>query len=236
MRLGAPALILILLLPLPTFAQSLVPKVKEPTAKAHFNEGMQLYGNGKYDAAIRELRLAYALEQVPELLYVLGQAERKSGHCDEAIAHYLQYLATAAPTQAKAARFQIERCQQERHEAATNAQQQPTQPTPPTPASPPVVPPPRRPVYRDWAGMSLVSVGAASGLTGAGLWIGSTVELQNARAGTYDHFNSVLATAQNLRIAGITMTAVGGAMLIAGIVRLAWIARRARPSNYAGAR
>jgi tetratricopeptide (TPR) repeat protein len=226
------ALIVLVLAPLPSFAQPSVPKVKEPTARQHFDQGMHLYDNGKYEAAIRELRLAYALEQLPDFLYVLGQAERKSGHCDDAIAHYRQFLVGAAPAQAKAARFQIERCQQEQQHEAAMAQQQAqvAMPGPPLPA------PPRRPAYRDWAGMSLVSVGAAGGLTGAGLWIGSTVELQNARNSSYDRFNSVLPAAQNLRIAGITLTAVGGAMLVAGIVRLAWVARRTKPSTYAGAR
>jgi tetratricopeptide (TPR) repeat protein len=197
-----------------------------PTARTYLEHGLQLYNDGHYDAAVRELRLGYALEPLPEFLYTLGQAKRKLGQCDEAIAYYRQYLRSADATSAGAARFQIERCEQQQRDAIART---------PVAATVVAVPAPerRRPFYRDWVGMTLASVGAAAALTGGGLLVGSALQLQRARA-TFDQFDSTLSGAQTMRTAGIVLAATGGAVLVAGVIRLSLVSRANRPASSGG--
>jgi tetratricopeptide (TPR) repeat protein len=203
-----------------------------PTARSYLDAGLRLYKDGQYEAAIRELRLGYALEPLPEILYTLGQSERKLGRCDEAIGYYRQYLrgADASSASAGAARFQIERCEQQLRDAhaaaaATHAAPPPTVVEAPRPPPPPS--PPRRPFYKDALGMTLGSVGLGATLAGAGLLIGSTLSVQHARS-TLQQFDDTLPRAGTMRTAGIVLTAGGGALLLAGVIRLSLVARHAR--------
>ncbi|HEY2745689.1 MAG TPA: hypothetical protein VGL86_13735 [Polyangia bacterium] len=196
-----------------------------PTAKSYLDSGLRLYNQGRYEAAIRELRLGYALQPLPEILYTLGQSARKLGHCDEAIGYYRQYLGTVDAASAGAARFQIERCEQQlRDEQAAAARTAAASVEVPAP-------PPRRPFYRDRLGMILAGVGLGAALAGGGLFIGSTVMVQRSRA-TLQRFDDALAGASTMRTAGIVLTATGGALFVAGVIRLSLVARH----NHAGAR
>lgn len=58
----------------------------------HLERGMNLYKQGEYAEAIRELHAAYAIRQMPRLLLNLGQAHRKLGHAREALGFYEMYL------------------------------------------------------------------------------------------------------------------------------------------------
>lgn len=196
-----------------------------PTAKSYLDAGLRLYNEGRYEAALRELRLGYALEPLPEILYTLGQSARKLGRCDEAIGYYRQYLRSADAASAGAARFQIERCEQQvRDEKAAAAAARPAvaveKPLPP-PA------PPRRPFYRDALGMTLAGVGLGAALAGSGLLIGATVSVQRARS-SLQQFDDALPAAQTMRTSGIILAAGGGALLVAGVIRLSLVARRGR--------
>jgi tetratricopeptide (TPR) repeat protein len=195
-----------------------------PTARTYLERGLKLYDEGQYDAAIRELRLGYALEPLPQFLYTLGQAERKLGRCDEALTYYRQYLPSADATSAGAVRFQIERCEQQQRDAAVRAAPREV------PHGEVVVPPRRRPFYRDWIGMTLAGVGAGAALAGGGLLIGSTLELQRSRA-SFEQFDSTLSGAQTMRTAGIVLAAAGGAVLIAGVIRLSLVSRARAPAS-----
>jgi tetratricopeptide (TPR) repeat protein len=199
-----------------------------PTAKGYLDEGLRLYNDGRYEDAIRELRLGYALEPLPAILYTLGQSARKLGRCDEAIGYYRQYLRSADATSAGAARFQIERCEQQQREAreaqAREAQARAAAERPPVPATPTPPPPPRRPFYRDALGMSLAGVGVGGALAGAGLLIAAPLTVQHSRA-SLQQFDDALGRAQTMRTAGIVLVAGGGALVIAGVIRLALVAR-----------
>jgi tetratricopeptide (TPR) repeat protein len=206
-----------------------------PTARSYLDSGLRLYKEGHYEAAIRELRLGYALEPLPEILYTLGQSARKLGRCEEAIGYYRQYLQRGADAaSAGAARFQIERCEQQlRDEQAAAAARAPTAtaaapaPSPsPSPSPPPPPPPPRRPFYKDALGMTLGGIGLGAALAGGGLLIGSAVTMQHSRT-TLQQFDDALPRAQTMRTTGIVLTAGGGALLLAGVIRLSLVARRA---------
>jgi tetratricopeptide (TPR) repeat protein len=200
-----------------------------PTAHSYLDAGLRLYNEGRYEAAIRELRLGYALEPLPEILYTLGQSSRKLGRCDDAIGYYRQYLRVGEAGSVGAARFQIERCEQQLRDAQAAQTAQAAQAARLTVSSrveaPP--PPPRRPFYRDVLGMTLAGVGLGAALAGGGLLVGSAVTVQRSRA-TLQQFDEALAGAQTLRTSGIILTAGGGALLLAGVIRLAFVARRAR--------
>jgi tetratricopeptide (TPR) repeat protein len=193
-----------------------------PTAKSYLEAGLQLYNQGRYEAAIRELRLGYALEPLPEILYTLGQSARKLGRCEEAIGYYRQYLRSAEAASAGAARFQIERCEQQVRDAQAAAAV--GHPAPTLAAAPPS---PRRPFYRDPPGMSLAAVGLGAALAGAGLLVASVVTVDHAH-GTLQQFDDALASGQTMRTAGIVLAAGGGALVVAGIIRLSLVARRDR--------
>jgi tetratricopeptide (TPR) repeat protein len=194
-----------------------------PTAKSYLDVGLKLYNEGRYEEAIRELRLGYALEPLPDILYTLGQSARKLGRCQEAIGYYRQYLQGADAASAGAARFQIERCEQQLRDARAAAQPMVTVAAPP----PPAPGPPPRPFYRDALGMSLAGVGLGTALAGAGLLIGSVVTVHDAH-GTLQAFDDALGRADAMRTAGIVLAAGGGALLVGGIIRLSLVARRAR--------
>lgn len=197
--------------------------VPPPTARSYLDAGLRLYKQGQYEAAIRELRLGYALEPLPEILYTLGQSARKLGRCDEAIGYYREYLRVADAASAGAARFQIERCEQQLHDAQAAAAARASHTV--VVAAPTAAP--RRPVYKDALGMTLGAVGLGAALAGGGLLVGSAVTMQRSR-GTLQQFDAALPGAQAMRTAGIILAAGGGALLIAGVIRLSLLARRGR--------
>ena len=195
-----------------------------PTARSYLDAGLRLYNEGRYEAAIRELRLGYALEPLPEILYTLGQSTRKLGRCDEAIGYYRQYLRSAEAASASAARFQIERCEQQLREAQAAAAARPATAVA-TPAPPPP-PPVHRPFYKDALGMTLAAVGVGAALAGGGLLLDAALTVDHSR-GTLQQFDDALPGAQTMRTAGIVLTAAGGALVVAGVIRLSLVARRA---------
>jgi hypothetical protein len=78
--------------------------------------------------------------------------------------------------------------------------------------------------------MTLAGVGTAAALAGGGLLIGSTLELQRSRA-SFEQFDSTLSGAQTMRTAGIVLAAAGGALLVAGVIRLSWVSRARVPAS-----
>jgi hypothetical protein len=104
-------------------------------ARRHLDKGNRLYLEGRYDDAIVELQAGYALEQRPDFLYALGQAERKRGDCKAAIRYYQAFVDTGqSPQRTVAVLVQIDRCKQEL--AAAPATPQASQ-SPPAAAEPP---------------------------------------------------------------------------------------------------
>lgn len=67
----------------------------EDRARVLFDGGLALYEAGQYEAAASAFREAYSLSAEPELLYNLAQAERLSGACSGALAHYLEFQSLA---------------------------------------------------------------------------------------------------------------------------------------------
>ena len=73
------------------------PEFSDPQARAHFEAAAGHFAAEDFAAASEELRLAFELEAVAELLYARAQAERRLEHWALAADLYSQYLATDPP-------------------------------------------------------------------------------------------------------------------------------------------
>ena len=60
--------------------------------QARYARGLRCYSQGDYETAIGELQAAFAIRQLPRLLFNLGQAHRKLGHAREALGYLQNYL------------------------------------------------------------------------------------------------------------------------------------------------
>lgn len=186
-------------------------------AREQLELGLREYAVGKWADAIAAFRKGYEIDPRPELLYALAQAERMSGDCASAVATYRAFLRTGPPpVQADPARENLRRC-----EAQLAA------------APPPAIPPPPAP-HRRWdrdpAGGALVGTGLALVAGGAVLWGVGESAIESINASTrYDDFairTAQYGGAEPERAVGIAGVAVGGALVIAGIVRWTWVARK----------
>jgi tetratricopeptide (TPR) repeat protein len=84
----------------------------DPEAKQHLERGLAGYTAKDYAGAIKDLRLAYALDPRPEILFAWAQAERLYGRCSQASKLYDRFLKSKpSAQQAAAARTGIERCE-----------------------------------------------------------------------------------------------------------------------------
>src|SRR5688572_30110000 len=63
-------------------------------AEDHRAKAIELYERGAYAEAAGEFRKAYESSRDADLLYNIGQAERLSGRCQEALRAYREYLTT----------------------------------------------------------------------------------------------------------------------------------------------
>jgi tetratricopeptide (TPR) repeat protein len=108
----------------------------KPEARVHLERGLKLYDRQRYDEAIVELRAGLAIDPQPDLLYALGQAERRRGNCKRAVDYYQSCLALVKdPASVAALRVQIERCRVEQDEDARIARP-PDEATAPPAAAP----------------------------------------------------------------------------------------------------
>jgi tetratricopeptide (TPR) repeat protein len=90
------------------------PPPMAPEAKAHFDRGIQLYQEGRFDEAVAELEAGRAIDPRPEFLYSLGQSERKRGDCKRAIEYLQAYLAAVPSLKSSGAvHILIDRCVEE---------------------------------------------------------------------------------------------------------------------------
>ncbi len=229
-------------------------RAMKPEARAHYERGLKLYERRQYDDAVVELRAGLAIDPQPELLYALGQAERRRGHCERAIEYYQSCLGLVKdPAAAAALRVQIERCKVTEGEPKEEPAQLPA--SPPAAASAPVsvVPaaaPPAAPAAavvapaaavvapaapapaaapsarwsRDALGLSLGGIGIAGAAVGGAL-MGVAHARGAAAGGSYQAYADA-RSAPTWWTAGVVTLAVGGALVVAGVVRLAIVAAR----------
>jgi tetratricopeptide (TPR) repeat protein len=230
-------------------------RAMRPEARQHYDRGLKLYGRHQYDDAITELRAGLAIDPQPEILYALGQAERRRGHCDRAVEYYQSCLALVKdPVAAAAVKVQIERCNVAQGDAREEADlpgpdpfapgappAPPTAPPAPEPATPapalqapsPVHPapttvasaPPHRARWQRDA-LGLSLLGVgAAAAVTGGVLFGVAESRLDAAAGSYQQYADA-QSAPTLRGVGIAGLALGGVLVTVGVVRLAVVGAR----------
>jgi tetratricopeptide (TPR) repeat protein len=228
MRLCRRLLLVILLCaPLRAAAQPAGPAA----AKAHSDAAKRHFDAKAYDQAAAELKAALRLDAKPGFMYALGQAQRLGGDCKAAIESYQRFLTTKPPVrQEEAARENIVRCEAEL-EARPPAPLVPptaTAPAPPPASAPAEQPRPRRaPWYQDVLGDALTGGGLALAITGFAVWgVGRDSATKANSASTYGAWASSSDGAMTMQRAGVALLSVGGALVVAGVVR--YVLRPAR--------
>jgi tetratricopeptide (TPR) repeat protein len=197
----------------------------DPEAKQHLERGLAGYTAKDYAGAIKDLRLAYALDPRPEILFAWAQAERLYGRCSQASKLYDRFLKSKpSAQQAAAARTGIERCEGQPDTTPADPEDveqpapQPAQEQPEQPAA--AAPPPPRPRV-DAVGLGLLGVGVALGAVGGGLLgAGERKAKQLGDVATYDEYADGSGPVRTLRIAGGVLAGVGGALIVGGLVKL----------------
>ena len=245
-------LLAIALVAIPTGAHS----DSKTEVQQHVARAREAHAAGKYDEALKELTLAFALDPQPKLLYAIGQVHVKLGDCESATAFYQRFLAThPARNDAAVARQAIAKCESvkpvklvaaarpEPEPEPEPAPQPQPQPPPPVraielPATKPIEPaplPPKRAAagwYTDGIGDALVLGGVAAGVV-AGLSYHAALGDRDAAdaASGYQRYADLFDRAQRDRELAIG-GAIGGAVLVtAGIVR--YVVHDRRPAERA---
>ncbi|HRI49748.1 MAG TPA: hypothetical protein PLW65_06160 [Pseudomonadota bacterium] len=83
--------------------------INDPVCRQHYDTALELFQDGRYEAALGEFQAAYAQRQMPWLLVNIGRTLHRLGRLKEAIAHYERYqqsgLGTDPETSQKAREY-----------------------------------------------------------------------------------------------------------------------------------
>lgn len=187
------------------------------------------YKEQQWDRASRAFADAYAIDPNPDYLFARAQAERFAGRCNVAVKLWDQYLAVeTSPPAVREAKVNRAYCEPDGSgDTAPSTTTGAT--TPPANEHEPVRDRPSRAWYRDPAGGVLVAVGGVSTVIGASV-LGLALS-RDRKASSADTEGSYVAEKDAVKgphRAGIAVLSVGGALLVAGVVRWAVVASRSR--------
>lgn len=217
---------------------ALAPGEMDPEAKERLTRGLEQYQAKEYAPAIKEFRLAYALDPRAEILFAWAQAERLYGRCSRASKLYRRFLGSKpSAQQAEAARQGLDRCEGQADTAPDDPEDVVPEPeAAPAPEPEPVpedtqpeAPPPAPKRRVDGLGIGLLAGGVVVGGAGVGVLgaaAGKASDVEDATA--YDDFADGVGRVRTLRIAGGVLAGVGAALIVAGVVRLVVRARAPR--------
>ncbi|MDZ4693996.1 MAG: hypothetical protein SGI86_02540 [Deltaproteobacteria bacterium] len=189
------------------------------SSQQRYDDGLAAYAEHRFAEAIAAFAAAYALEERADILFAWAQATRLAGECDAAAALFQKFLLTNPPvTQVEAAEIAMKRCE-------------PAKPPIPVVVALPPVAKEAAPVqssatahHRDGLGGTLVSVGVFSAVAGMALLLSAH---ENAGPGqspdSYQSYDDRYQSAQNRARWGVGLLLGGGAMLVAGGARFAWL-------------
>ncbi len=83
--------------------------INDPVCRQHYDTALELFQDGRYEAALSEFQAGYAQRQMPWLLVNIGRTLHRLGRLKEAIAHYERYqqsdLGTDPETSQKAREY-----------------------------------------------------------------------------------------------------------------------------------
>lgn len=190
----------------------------EPTAAELAKQGIEAYKANQYDAAILKLSRSYDLDPKPETLFALAQAERLAGHCDRAVPHYRELLASMSDlAAARLVQNSLALCGQDEPKPP---------PAPASPAGATPAPAPKVIVREVRRGDALATTLLAGGMLvlggGAGLYLSSRASFDAADdAGTLQAHDDLDARGRRDRTLAIVAGGAGVAMIGVAIYRLA---------------
>lgn len=178
-------------------------------------KGIEAFKAAKYDEAVKDLKQSYDLEPKPEVLYALAQAERLSGDCTSAAAHYHKVIDQMPD-------LNVSKLVQQNLSLCEKDQPKPAEP-PPAPAPAPVpAPEPKivtKTVVREVSHTDKLALGMLAGGT---LAVGAAIGLHLAasanddastKAFTRDDYNAFRDKASSERTAMYVAGVAGVAML-----------------------
>lgn len=207
------------------------PSVDNP----HFAAAVEAWEARRWPEAAEAFERAYAIEPRPEYVFARAQALRLADDCTGAIAAYRAFIDLAPPAAAiDEAQGYIVACGGD----PTPAPPPPIAPRPiapsdagaPGPTAPlpaAVVPPPRRAWWRDPAGHAVGWTGLAIAATGAGLTIeGLARRERGTRATDEQGYRDARRGGATMLHAGIPLTCIGTAMVLAAVIRFAVLGAR----------
>ncbi len=204
-----------------------------PEARAHFEEGLRLYGDHSFPAAIQEFEAGFALDPRREFLFAEAQAYRLAGDCARALPLYERFLGSGpSALHADATRLALERCARQAPAVvpAPAAAPQASAPIVATPA-----PRTERAWWRDPWALSALGAGAIAAGVGSGFVIAAYRARDQANASSttlHADYDRLWSAAEQRRAIGVVSLSAGAALAIAGAIRLGVLRHResaARP-------
>lgn len=225
----------------PASAEAEVPEESDDPAEL-IQRAEQAFAEGRFEDVVALAARAYALTGDPAHLYAQALAERRLGHCREALVLYARLLVRIEEDARYSVLVEdthqgIKLCEEELA-AAEPKPEAPPEPEPeakPSPPSEPPVaepddePPPRRWFRDPWGGVMLgLGVGIAAG-GGSALWVLSGREQRAATRVTDETlYAEAITRAQGLRTGAIVSLAVGGALVTGAVIRYVLVDRALR--------
>ncbi len=216
--------------------------LSDPEAQTLVSEAQILFSEGNFGEAARLIEKAYLIEPVPELLFPWAQAEREQGNCRAAIDLYGRLLEEIPEGRmADSARSNIALCEEEmppEEEVVPVVEDDPLEDdyVEPEPEPEPVAKtddkqPKVKEWYKDPAGGVLTGLGVVGVGAGAALLIVASGNAKGAPdAPSLADYNSQSDTALTQRNAGAGVLSVGGALLVAGVIRYVLVAKKNKAS------
>lgn len=186
------------------------------------------YKAKEWDVASRAFADVHAIDPKPDYLFARAQAERFAGRCNVAVKLWDSYIAAeTSPDSVREAKALRAYC--EPVAIGTTAPPTTANASSPNADGGPAPKPNRTPWYRDPAGGVLVATGGVSTVIGASvLGLALSRDRKASSADTEGGYVDEKDSARTPHRAGIVVLSVGGALLIAGVVRWAIIASRSR--------
>lgn len=190
------------------------------------------YENEQWDSASRGFADAYAVDPNPDYLFARAQAERFAGRCNVSVKLWDQYIAVEkSPDRVREAKVFRAYCEPQ----PTTDPTAPVVPRTTAPSAGDRAPRSTRsagPWFRDPVGGVLVATGGVSTVIGASvLGLALSRDRKAASADTEGGYVGEKDAARTPHRAGIVVLSVGGALLVAGVVRWAIVASRSHDGD-----
>lgn len=209
-------------------AQTPTGRPTKPEAVAHFKQGNAHYKVRDFEKAVEEYKAGALIEASAIFDYNLGQCYRQLGKYEDAIWHYERYLRSGIATaqELDSIKNWITQMKAEMEQQAKSTP--PTEPATMQPESQPAIIQPLavqktvEPWHHDAFGWGVTGAGVVVGGIGAALLVDAASLRSDAnKAPNQQEQNALHDKADTRALAGGIFVAVGGGLLVTGIVKLA---------------